>query len=438
MLPDPAGLAAAIPAEATGCVVAFSGGLDSTVLLHLAARCDHPLRAIHVHHGLQHEADDWVVHCRRVCAGLGVALRVVHVDPIRCGRGLEAAARDARYAAIAARMEEGECLLTAHHADDQLETLLLRMMRGTGPDGLAGIPSLRDFGPGWLARPLLAFPRERLRVYAQTHDLHWVEDSTNAELDQDRNYLRHRVIPALQSRWTHAAEMAGRLARHSAQQRDGMQVLLQGYRRQWPGGMDGPLPLGALREADPLTRPALLRQWLRAGGLPLPGEARLQAGLDMLMGAGGDRRPGVVWGEYQIRRHREWLFRLPWPLPESPDPVGVGEADDICWGALGWIGLDSALGHGLRVRVAGAGERITMPQRPAKPIKALLREANVVPWWRRRLPVLEHSDGEVLAVAGLGVTAAGRQVLATGCRGLDWRPWPRPQGPDWAWLTPPR
>lgn len=428
---------AALPEEAAGCLVAFSGGLDSTVLLHLASRDARPVRAIHIHHGLQADADDWAGHCRAVCEALGIGLTVVRIGPLAPGKGVEDAARQARYAVLAEQLQRGECLLTAHHADDQLETLLLRMMRGTGPDGLAGIPAQRRFGRGWLLRPLLAFPRDRLRQYAQVNQLPWVEDPTNSDLAQDRNYLRHRVASALTDRWPGAVDAVGRLARHSAQQRQVMGMLLAEHRRHWPGPIDGPLPLDALRQSDPMVRPALLRHWLGTGALPSPGAARLERGLEMLLGAGTDRRPALVWGPHQVRRHRGWLYRLPSPLPEVPDPMPVGERGEVPWKGGGQVVIDAALGNGLWIRAMRPGERIAMPRRPVKPVKELLREAGIVPWWRPRLPLLENAGGEVLAVCGVGVTAAGLAAWGRGCIGPVWTPPAAPDGPDWAWLRSP-
>ncbi|MEX0448242.1 tRNA lysidine(34) synthetase TilS [Spiribacter sp. 221] len=426
-----------MPRDALGCVIAFSGGLDSTALLHLATKADRPVRAIHIHHGLQAEADSWARHCSKVCRALGVPLTVVRVNPAANGRGLEDAAREARYAALAARLEPGECLLTAHHADDQLETLLLRMMRGTGPDGLAGIPARRPFGAGWLVRPLLEFPRERLHAYAQANALRWIDDPANADPAQDRNYLRHQVIPLLTARWPGATEAGSRLAGHSWQQRNVMQMLLADHRRRWPGPSHGPLPLQALWQSDSSVRPALLREWLRNGGWVAPGTSRLERGLEMLLDAGADRQPAMVWGNRQVRRHGGWLYRLPWPLPPVPDPVPADALGESGRDGLADFVFDGEPSPGLWCRAPRPGERLSMPRRPAKPLKELLREAGIVPWWRPRLPLLEDGDGEVLAVAGLGLTTAGQAAWGAGCGAPCCTPRRRADGPDWAWLTPP-
>ena len=199
-----------LPAHAASHVwVAFSGGLDSTVLLHRLAH-DAVIRrqglsAVHVHHGLQAEADAWAAHCATVCHALDVPLRTVRVQVDReRGEGLEAAARHARHAAFAATMGHGDVLAIAHHRDDQAETFLLRALRASGPDGLAAMRPWRAFGPGWLWRPLLETPRDDVHAYARAHALTWIEDPSNARTDLDRNFLRHDVLPLLEGRWPQA------------------------------------------------------------------------------------------------------------------------------------------------------------------------------------------------------------------------------------------
>ena len=419
-------------------MVAFSGGLDSRVLLHLACALQQPVRAVHVHHGLQPGANAWAGHCRQVCQALGVDLTVRHVAPQPAGRGLEAAAREARYACFADALRADECLLTAHHADDQLETVLLRLMRGTGPDGLAGIARWRAFGAGWLVRPLLDYPRAGLAEYARRQGLEWVEDPSNAALEQDRNYLRAEVIPRLQARWCSAADAAARLARHASAQRDALGLLLAGHRAQWPGPWQGPLPLAALRGCAAAVRPQLLRHWLHAGDLPRPGTARLESGLDMLLGAARDRAPAMTWGGHQIRRHGDWLYRLPFPLPAPPPPVPVEPAGMTAWGDLGAVDT-RWLAAAAWLRGARAGERVRMPGRPRRALRALWRDAGILPWWRERLPLVLDRDGEVLAVIGLGLTAAGGEACPTppAADAAAWLARPRRDGPDWGWLRAP-
>ncbi|HDQ9214135.1 TPA: tRNA lysidine(34) synthetase TilS, partial [Pseudomonas aeruginosa] len=191
--------------EAGGWCVAFSGGLDSTVLLHLLAQLARSealpaLSALHVHHGLQAAADGWPAHCQAVCRSLGIPLRVERVQ-VAVGGSIEQAARDARYRAFQANLGEGQVLLTAQHLDDQAETLLFRLLRGAGLRGLAAMPASRPLGGGRLCRPLLGVSRAELEAYAQTHRLDWVEDPSNQDPRFSRNYLRREIMPRLASHW---------------------------------------------------------------------------------------------------------------------------------------------------------------------------------------------------------------------------------------------
>ena len=198
--------------------VALSGGLDSTVLLHLLVQLRQihslpPLAAVHVHHGLQVAADAWPAHCQALCDALSVPLQVFRVQ-VQAGASLERAARDARYQAFVAVTQAQEVLLTGQHRDDQAETVLFRLLRGTGVSGLAGMPHQRTLGEGHLCRPLLDVSRAELEVYARAHALTWVEDPSNTQTDFSRNYLRHEVFPALTKRWPQATASMARSAAH--------------------------------------------------------------------------------------------------------------------------------------------------------------------------------------------------------------------------------
>ncbi len=210
-----------IPAwpDASLCI-ALSGGVDSVALLHAAREvtAHHGglrLRALHVDHGLQPASLDWAAICRELCERLGVRCEVLelHLVP-RKGESVEAEARTERYSALAAALEPGESLLTAHHADDQLETVLLQLFRGAGVAGLAAMPECAPLGPGHHLRPLLQVARVDLVAYAQALGLQWIEDPMNREARYDRSYLRHEVLPAILARWPAAARTVGRSARH--------------------------------------------------------------------------------------------------------------------------------------------------------------------------------------------------------------------------------
>src|SRR5690606_9127416 len=241
-------------------LVGYSGGLDSTVLLHLLARdpAHGSPRAIHVHHGLQPAADAWADHCQRTCAALGIGLAVVRVEVARgTGEGLEAAARRARMDAFARALEDGGVLALAHHQDDQAETFLLRALRASGSEGLGAMRPWRRFGRGWLWRPLLDLPRQALVDYARDHGLDWIEDPSNASDVHDRNYLRRRVLPLLRARWPRADAA---LARAAALQRETTDLLDAGDRQA----------LTAARSVDPACLQAT-----SLAGLPAPRRARV-------------------------------------------------------------------------------------------------------------------------------------------------------------------
>ena len=294
-------------------LVAFSGGLDSTALLltvHelLEESGRERLRAAHVNHGLHGESGDWTEHCRAGAGALGIPFVCREVEVKADGRGVEAAARRARYEALAALMKPGECLLTAHHQDDQWETLLLRMLRGTGIAGLAGIREKRPFGRGWLLRPLLDVPRKDLRTWLEQKGATYIEDPSNADTGFDRSFLREEVLPLLRGRWPGGGATAGRMARLAGETRELLRDLAahdgRGIAR------DDYIECEGLLKLSPPRRANLLRERLTALGIGAPSEARLNAALEMLLNAAADRRPEARWGGVRLARRRGRIFIL--------------------------------------------------------------------------------------------------------------------------------
>ena len=235
--------------------VAFSGGEDSTALLDLLAQepqARQRLRAVHVDHGLHPQSRAWARHCRATCRTLGIPLRTRRLAlPARGGRSLEAVARAGRYAALAAGLRPGEILLSAHHLEDQLETVLLQLLRGAGLPGLAAMPGASPLGAGVLVRPLLEVPRAALQAWVRERGLVCVDDPSNADEALDRNYLRRQVLPPIVQRWSSAARSVARSARHVA----AAQELLDGLaradvapRRRWTRPVR-PGPAGAAAAA---------------------------------------------------------------------------------------------------------------------------------------------------------------------------------------------
>ncbi len=286
-------------------LIAFSGGPDSTALLLLLHELleesgRERLRAAYVNHGLQNEAADWGEHCKATARALGVPLTCCKVEVREDGRGVEAAARRARYAALKRLMQPGECLLTAHHQDDQWETVLLRMLRGTGAAGLAGILESRRFGDGWLLRPLLDVSCARLRTWLDGRGAQYVEDPSNRDPGLDRSFLRKEVLPLLRARWPGGGATAARLARLAGETRE----LLRALAEQDGRGIasEDSIDCEGLLGLSPPRRANLVRERLAALGLSAPPEARLHAALDMLLNAAADRHPQARWQGVRLSR----------------------------------------------------------------------------------------------------------------------------------------
>ncbi|MDU9038622.1 tRNA lysidine(34) synthetase TilS [Pseudomonas corrugata] len=408
--------------------IAFSGGLDSTVLLHLLASLSNthalpPLSAIHVHHGLQAAADAWPDHCRRVCEALGVPLQVVDVQ-VRPGASLERAAREARYGAFVAALQGNEVLLTAQHRDDQAETLLFRLLRGAGVRGLSAMPQQRPLGQGWLLRPLLDVSRAELEAYGKQQGLSWIEDPSNNDHRYSRNFLRQRVFPLLTEQWPQAASTLARGAAHMTQ----AQGLLDDLARidltdATPPGAFGWLGLPSLALA-PLQTLSVARQrnalshWLTA--LTTLPDSDHWAGWDSLRDAGDAARP--IWrlagGELHRAGGRVWWLSDHWLQPVSGCAEWPRAVDTLGLPGNGRVTLTGKIPDGrLCVRYRQGAEVMALPGRGHRDLKRLLNESGLPAFVRGRLPLL-YRDERLLAVANL----PGLDGDADGTWQLHWQP----------------
>lgn len=392
--------------------VAFSGGLDSTVLLHaLHAQGVPNLRAVHVHHGLQAAADDWVRHARRFCRELGVPLTVRRVT-VRAqrGEGPEAAAREARHAALAALLRPGDLLLTAHHRDDQAETVLLRALRGAGIAGLAAMAPVRPCGRGQLARPLLNHARAELQAYAETQGLRWIEDPHNRDSRYARSLLRHEILPRLSAHWPQAGVQLARLATRAG---EAAQLLAELAALDLASARTaGGLSIAALRALSPARRRnALYHGWLGAYALP-PSTQQLEQLDRELLGARGDAQPCLVHAQGEVRRYRDQLYWLP-GLPPVPDGV-------LHWPArrrrcalpdgIGTLQASRVPPVALTVRFARGGERLRPERdRHTRSLKALCQDAGVPVWVRQRLPLVCENE-TLIAIAGYWRSARAAEL----------------------------
>lgn len=414
----------------------MSGGLDSCVLLHALAALKLPvqLRALHINHQISPNANRWERHCVAICEDLAVPLTAVKVQVKNQGRGIEDAAREARYGVFEQHMREGDYLFTAHHADDQSETLLLRLMRGTGPRGLAVMARSRALGQGQLYRPLLGFSRQALEIYAQCNGLAWVDDESNADDHYDRNYLRNQVMPLLRERWPQFAskwQQTAELCAANEQLIDELaaeDLRLAGLRQELIGTSISLLYIQSLG----LPRcHNLLRHWLRGQGLDVPEQQHLAQIEQQVLTGRQDAEVQVSWGSLSLRVYQERVYALPradlpksvpggYLLPVSLDsasslelPTGMQLQFERCKDEL--VPLLKAGLPELSLGFRRGGERCQPAgRRHSQTLKRLLQEYQVAPWLRESLPLI-YSAGELVAVGDLWV-CEGFQTDSDGYR----------------------
>ena len=431
-------LSRAIPAASAICV-GFSGGLDSTVLLDLlgehAASAGHRITALHVHHGLSPHAGEWVKFCERFCANHGIALSVEHVrvdtaSPL----GLEGAARVARYAVYAARPEPYVAL--AHHLDDQAETVLMQLLRGTGLKGISAMPELRALrGTGvQIFRPLLEHSRAALLAYAQERGLRWIEDESNASTRHDRNFLRHDVGPLLDERYPGWREALARFARHAgaASELLDQMATVDGA----PVRAGEALPLDAALSDD--RRANALRVFLARNAVAMPSEARLEEMARQLFEAREDARVRIDHAGISIVRHRNTALIDRHLEPAMTAPARAGwrvdwhQESDVELGAnRGTVHFDPVVGEGIAAETAregewyfasrSGGETIRLSQdRPTRTLKNLLQEREIPMWQREDFPLL-FQGLRLVWVPGVGI--ASEYASKAGQQGLlpSWR-----------------
>lgn len=400
--------------------VAYSGGCDSHVLLHLLSQlrksAPFEFKAVYVDHGLSPNAAQWGEHCRVVCAELAVEIITLNVDATpQDGASPEAAARHARYTAITELLQPGDTLCTAHHQEDQAETLLLQLLRGAGPKGLSGMPLSSVLGQATQLRPLLGISQPQILAYAEQHGLQWIEDESNADTGFNRNYLRHQIMPRLRQRWPAADATIARSAAHCAEAAQLMETLAQLDFQAVKSESSTELEIEALLRLENARQKNLLRYWVHQAGLPLPSEVKLQHIFSDVLTAAEDRAPLLQWPGAEVRRYDGRLYAMA-PLPEFDTTRLIPWADldrplDLPDGttlvcqktwmlpALSWTKLKAA--KKVEVRFRRGGESI----RPAGTahhieLKKLLQQHRMPPWLRHRTPLV-FADDRLVQVGGL-------------------------------------
>lgn len=398
----------------TPLTVAFSGGLDSCVLLHALSRLRETrglqLRAVHVDHGLHPDSPDWARRAQKTCDLLKIPCSVerVQVTQIR-GHGLEDAARRARYSCLARHVGAGEVLLTAHQADDQAETVLLHLLRGTGVHGLAAMPAIMPFHEGRLARPLLDFTRAQLAAWAARENLQWIEDTSNQDLRLSRNYLRRQVFPLLEAHWPEASRRIARSAGMAAEAAELLDELAEADWNGCRGAEEGRLSVSALRVLPAPRRRNLVRHWLRRQGFLAPTAMHLDQVLAQVMREPQSNRAVIRWTGTEVCRYRDELMaRKPRAEPDARWKTDWSPPEALEIPGVGTLRVEPSRGDGLsRERIARAplrvglrqgGEICRLPGREHHhKLKKLLQEAGIPPWERKRLPLV-YVNGELAAI----------------------------------------
>jgi len=399
--------------------LAYSGGVDSQVLLHLLQLTKLNVMAVYIDHGLQAESVDWARHCEQQCRQFNIPFQTIKVDasPAK-GESPEAAARAARYTALKKIIKKGYCLLTAQHQDDQAETVLLQLLRGGGAAGLSAMPEISSFAKGWHARPLLNFSQKDILDYAQKNQLSWVEDPSNQQTNYDRNYLRHCVMPAISQRWPAVNKTLCVFAEQQAENAQLLDVLaeidLQKALRE-----ENCVEINDLNKLPDARLRNALRFWFKSLQSPMPSRAILQQIVQQIETTSYDTSVLISWASVEVRRFRDKLYWLK-KISHNASQVFVWDARQ----ALPLVSiekelhlkkqktdetityvLDNAiLSCSLSVRFRQGGEKIKPAGRNGShDLKSLFQEAAVPAWQRDRIPLL-YADEKLIAVTGFCLT----------------------------------
>ncbi len=392
--------------------IAYSGGIDSHVLLRLCASIydlKDKITAVYINHGLQVEAEGWGKHCEQICKGLGVQFLVLRVDAIAAsGESHEEAARNARYGALKRLLAKDDLLLVAQHAEDQLETVLLQLFRGSGLKGLSGMPESMAFGQGKLLRPLLDVSKNAIIDYAEANQLKWIEDPSNQHTHFDRNFLRNDIIPLLKQRWQSLDKTVSRSAKHYSNAQALIDTLSGDLLKAVIRPSNNAINLSLLQNYRLLQQQLIIRQWFQHLGLKMPSQDFVQKVLDEVVAARDDADPVLTTQGYCFRRYRNTLYclkptqnrlggELIWPSDESLLQI-VGDVTYEVVDSSRGIPIELWRNARITVRFRSGGESIELPNRSGHhPLKKLYQEAGVPTWERARMPLI-YLDDKLAAV----------------------------------------
>ncbi|TQQ51941.1 tRNA lysidine(34) synthetase TilS [Vibrio cholerae] len=398
-------------------LLALSGGVDSRVLLALLARgrdeFGWDVAAVHVHHGLSPNADQWAQHCQRCCREVGMACQIEYVQlDVASGESIEKLAREARYRVLAPHVNAQTLLLLGQHADDQLETFLLALKRGSGPKGLSAMAAYAPFAEGHLLRPLLTVSRQHIEAYAEQHKLTWVTDESNADIRYERNFLRHQVTPVLTERWPSIRQAVQRSAELCAEQETLLQEFLADALKK-AITVEGGLSIAVLAEGSEGMRRQLIRAWFAHHRLPMPSRQHTERIWCEVALASEDANPKLKLNKIEVRRFQHCLYLVPPEIDLSGWRSGlVPEQYLLLPQGLGHLQLTSKAGGNIKlpddqsqlwVSFDPQGlEACPVGRVGSRKLKKLFQEYGVPSWLRRQTPILMYRD-RVVCVADLFV-----------------------------------
>ena len=405
-------------------LIGLSGGVDSVVLLHLlyllAPRFSWQLSALHVHHGISPNADVWAEFCAGLCAQLNVPLHIEKVDiaPLRA-HGIEAAARRLRHAAFSEQACDFVAL--AHHADDQVETLLLQLLRGAGVRGASAMPLLSGYtGTHKVVRPLLHSTRQEILDYAAAHELQWIEDESNADDSYPRNFLRRQLLPLLGEKFPAYRNTLTRSTQHFAEAGELLDDLARLDAAQAMAG--DTLAVASLQALSLPRAKNLLRFFLYQLSAPMPQAVQLGAMLHQLCGAREDATLCISFGDWQVRRYQGQVYALralgefdrnlvlSWHGEATLDWTATGSHVTFLHGIGQGISLAKLQCAPVTLRLRQGGETLRpQPHAATRTLKNLLQEHAVPPWQRDRVPLLYCGD-ELVCVPGVAIAAEYQAV----------------------------
>ena len=422
-----------IDINVTDFLLGYSGGVDSHVLLFLM----HQLRslsphvkltAIHINHNLSHNSPAWVVHCQNICSQLEIPLLIFPIVlNLKKGMSLEEAARNERYRVFFDQMQSAEtCLLTAHHQNDQAETVLIQLLRGAGPKGLAAMPQIQKFSDGKLIRPLLNVTRKEIYHFAEQNKLNWISDESNQDFRFTRNFLRDKITPILEDQWPSFGKSLSRSARHCAETSKLLEDLAEIDLNQLQNQSNS-IDAGLFLKLSFSRQSNLLRYWIQKCRVRVPNESKLHAFIKMLQQAGVDKSPKIVWEGVELFKQRNQIYllskdynsdsqkKLIWNLEGPltlPNQLGILSVREHVLG-----GLDPAIkSKSLEVGFRTPGEKIQPVGSPyRKSLKKLFQEWNIPAWQRSQIPLL-YLDGKLISVIGYCIS---QEIVATQGLGLE-------------------